>query len=217
MLPNACCGPSCLGSPPMTVPSPPEAARRPHAMSIHGDERVDDWYWLRERDNPDVIAYLEAENAYADAVLAPTNELRDRIFEEIRGRIQETDESAPVPYGPWEYTTRTVEGQQYALHYRRRRGAPAQEASLLLDENVLAEGHDFFALGAFEVSPDQRVLPFSTDVTGGERYTLRFRDLATAVELPDIVENVTYGLAWADDARTCFYIRPDEAMRPHEV
>src|SRR3954470_21089998 len=89
---------------PMAAPTPPEAPRRPRTLSIHGDDRVDDWYWLRERDNPDVVAHLEAENAYADAVLAPLRVLRDRIFDEIRHRIQETDESAPVPSGPWEYT-----------------------------------------------------------------------------------------------------------------
>jgi len=201
----------------MAPPRPPDAPRRPHTLSIHGDERVDDWYWLRERDNPEVIAYLEAENTYADAVLAPLRELRDRIFDEIRSRIQETDESAPVPSGPWEYTTRTLEGRQYALHYRRPRGATPDEAALLLDENVLARDGEYFALGAFEVSPDHHVLAYSTDVTGGERYTLQFRDLRTNVDLPDVVENVTYGLAWADDSRTCFYVRPDDAMRPHEL
>jgi oligopeptidase B len=189
----------------------------PHPLSVHGNERVDDWYWLRERDDPEVRAHLEAENAYADAVLAPLQGLRDRIFEEIRGRVQETDESAPVPHGPWEYTTRTVEGLQYPMHCRRRRGASDADAVIVLDENVLAGDHDYFALGGFEVSPDHRVLAYSTDVTGGERYTLRFRDLTTGADEPDVVENVTYGLAWADDARTCFYVRPDEAMRPHEV
>ncbi len=201
----------------MSAPIPPEAPRRPRTLSIHGDDRVDDWYWLRQRDNPDVVAHLEAENAYADAVLEPVRGLRDRIFDEIRNRIQETDESAPVTSGPWEYTTRTLEGQQYAMHYRRPRGATADEAALLLDENVLAADGDYFALGGFEITPDHRVLVYSTDSTGGERYTLHFRDLTTGVDLPDKVEDVTYGLAWADDARTCFYVRPDDAMRPSEV
>ncbi len=197
--------------------TPPQAPRRPHVLSIHGDDRVDDWYWLRDRDNPEVISYLEAENAYADAILAPLAPLRDRIFEEIKGRVQETDESAPVPWGAWEYTTRTVEGQQYALHCRRPRGGAPTETVVLLDENVLAEGHDYFALGGFEITPDHRIVAYSTDVTGGERYTLRFRDLQTLTDLPDVVEDVTYGLAWADDARTIFYVRPDDAMRPYEV
>ncbi len=199
----------------MGRPTPPQAPRRPHVLSIHGDDRVDDWYWLRDRDDPAVIAHLEAENAYAEAALAPVAPLRDRIFEEIRSRIQETDDSAPVPDGRWAYFTRTIEGQQYAIHCRRPRGGGAER--VLLDENELARGHDYFSLGGFEVSPDHRLLAYSTDVTGGERYTLRFRDLDRGVDLADVVDDVTYGLAWADDLATCFYVRPDAAMRPNEV
>jgi oligopeptidase B len=199
------------------APTPPAAARRPHLLTEHGDERVDDWYWLRERDNPEVRAYLEAENAYADEVLAPVRDLRERIFEEIKGRVQETDESAPVPFGPWEYTTRTVEGLQYGVHARRPRGGDDASASVLLDENALAAGSDYFSLGGFEIAPDHNVLAYSIDRNGSERYALRFRDLRTGVDLPDEVENVYYSLAWADDARTCFYVRPDDAMRPFEV
>jgi|tagenome__1003787_1003787.scaffolds.fasta_scaffold20970297_2 oligopeptidase B len=200
----------------MTPPTPPNAPRRPQTLEIHGDERVDDWYWLRNRDDPDVRAYLEAENAYAESVLAPAAPLRDRIYDEIRGRVQETDESAPVPDGPWVYSSRTAEGRQYPIHCRRPRGS-ADGEQILLDENLLAAGHDYFSLGGFEISPDHRVLAYSIDLNGGERYTLRFRDLDTGADLDDVVDNVTYGLAWADDARTCFYVRPDEAMRPDEV
>src|SRR4051812_37389123 len=199
----------------MARPTPPQAPRRPHVLRNHGDERVDDWYWLRERDDPAVIAYLEAENAYAEAVLAPAAELRDRIYSEIRGRVQESDETAPVPDGPWEYFTRTIEGEQYVVHCRRPRAGGAEQ--VLLDENALARGHDYFSLGGFEVSPDHRLLAYSTDVNGGERYTLHFRDLERGEDLFDRVENVTYGLAWAGDLRTCFYVRPDVAMRPDEV
>jgi oligopeptidase B len=196
---------------------PPAARRVPHVLTAHGDERHDDWYWLRNRDDPEVIAYLQAENAFADASLAPLAALRDRIFGEIKARVQETDESAPVADGPWEYTARTLEGAQYAIHCRRKRGDRPDAARVVLDENVLAGSHGYFALGAFEVAPDHAVLAYSVDFTGGERYTLRFRDLTTGVDLPDVVENVTYGLAWADDMRTCFYVRPDDAMRPNEV
>jgi oligopeptidase B len=196
---------------------PPAARRRPHVLTEHGDRREDDWYWLRDRDDPEVVAYLESENSYADAALAPLQPLRDRIFEEIRARVQETDESAPVVDGPWEYTSRTREGSQYAIHCRRPRGKGPETAQVLLDENAYAQGHDYFSLGGFEVTPDHATLAYSVDFSGGERYTLRFRDLATGIDLPDIVEDVTYSLAWADDARTCFYVRPDEAMRPHQV
>jgi oligopeptidase B len=199
------------------TPVPPKAARRPHNLSQHGDDRVDDWYWLRQRDDPEVIAYLEAENAYADAMLAPSADLRERIFQEIKGRVQETDESAPVPYGPWEYTSRTVEGLQYEIHHRRPRGMSADTSVVLIDENALAGGNEFFALGGFEISPNHNVLAYSTDVTGAELYTLRFRDLVNGIDLPDIVDDVYYGLAWADDSQTCFYVRVDDTHRPWEV
>jgi oligopeptidase B len=207
---------------------PPLAPRRPHALRAHGDERVDDWYWLRERDDPRVREYLEAENAYTQAVGAATDGLRGRLYDEIVGRVQETDVSAPVAKGPFEYFTRTIEREQYAVHCRRPAGtgglpdpfaAPgsAPDEDVMLDENALAAGHDYFALGGFSVSPDQAVLAYSTDVTGGERYELRFRDLTTGADLPDVVPDVYYGLAWANDNRTIFYTRPDEAMRPWQV
>jgi oligopeptidase B len=204
----------------MAEPTPPHAPRRPQTLQIYGDKRVDDWYWLRNRDDPAVRAYLEAENVYAETVLAPVADLRERIYSEIRTRVQETDESAPVPDGDWNYYSRTIEGQQYPIHCRRPRksgGTASGDEQILLDENALAAGNDYFSLGGFEVSPDHRVLAYSTDLTGGERYALRFRDLEHATDLPDVVENVTYGLAWADDARNCFYVRPDDAMRPNEV
>ncbi len=199
----------------MPAPIPPEAPRRSHVLSIHGDERVDDWYWLRDRDDPAVRAYLEAENEYADALLAPVAGLRARIFDEIRGRVQETDTTAPVPDGSFEYYSRTVEGLQYAIHARRPRGGGDEQ--VLLDENELAAGNEYFSLGGFEITPDHRLLAYSTDVTGGERYELHFRDLTTGADLADVVDDVTYGLAWSDDGATCFYVRPDDAMRPHEV
>jgi oligopeptidase B len=202
---------------PRPTPEPPQARREPHRLTLHGDERVDEWYWLRERDNPEVLTYLEAENAYADAWLGGVAPLRDRIFEEIKGRIQETDESAPVPLGPWEYVSRTVEGSQYAMHCRRPRGGDAATTTVVLDENVLATGHDYFALGGFEVAPDHNVVAYSVDFNGGERYTLRFRDLTTGTDLDDTVANVTYGLAWSDDSDSIFYVRPDETVRPFEV
>ena len=149
-----------LTSPGMGSPTPPNAPRRPHLLSIHGDDRVDDWYWMRDRDDPAVIAHLEAENAYAEAILAPGAHLRDQIFDEIRSRIQETDASAPMTDGPFTYYTRTVEGEQYAIHCRRRGAGPEE---VMLDENELAAGHDYFSLGGFEVSPDHRLLAYSTD------------------------------------------------------
>jgi len=199
-------------------------------MLLHhaGDERADDWYWLRDRDDPEVLAYLQAENEYTKSGLAHLASLRERVFEEIKSRVKESDASAPVPRGEWEYFTRTVAGLEYAVHCRRPRGtlglpdpdAPPGTAPgevVLLDENERARGHDYFALRGLAVSPDQRRLAFLTDVTGGERAVLRFHDLAERVDLDDEIADTYYGLAWANDNRTVFYVRPDHAMRPWQV
>jgi oligopeptidase B len=197
-------------------------------MRAHGDERIDDWYWLRERDNPEVMAYLEAENDFTRAATSHTETLQKTLYDEIVGRVQETDVSAPVRDGPFEYYSRTIEGQQYGVHCRRAAGtldlpdafAPPGTTTgeaVLLDENELASGHEYFALGGFSLTPDHRLLAYSTDVSGGERYELRFRDLGTGTDLADVVPDVYYGLAWANDNRTVFYTRLDDAMRPWQV
>jgi oligopeptidase B len=194
----------------------------------HGDERVDDWYWLRDRDDPEVRSYLDAENAYTREALAHLAPMREQLFAEIRGRIRETDTSAPVPHGPYEYFRRTREGLQYPVHCRRPVGTPGPPdpdaapgttggETVLLDENVLAGDSPYFALGAFATSPDQSRLVFSTDLTGGERYLLRVRDLASGEDLDDQVPDTYYGVAWANDCATVFYTRPDDAMRPWQV
>jgi oligopeptidase B len=213
------------------APTPPAAPRRPHLLEAHGDRRVDDWHWLADRDDPEVVAHLEAENAYADALLAPLAPLRDRLFDEIRDRIVETDVSAPSRSGPWWYWSRTVEGEQYSISCRRadpqRRlsaaevladaQAGASGTEVVLDENELASGSDFFALGVFDVSPDHHWLAYATDLDGGERYRLRFRDLETGDDLAEVIDDVQYGSAWAADSRTFFYVRPDQAVRPFQV
>jgi oligopeptidase B len=196
--------------------APPQAPRRPTSLRVHGDERVDDWYWLRDRDDPEVTAYLEAENAYTDALTAHTAHLQEQLYEEIRARIQETDETAPVPHGGHWYFRRTIEGLQYPIHCRRA-GTPDGPELVLLDENELAKGHDYFRLGVLTVSPDHAKLAYSVDTTGGERYTLRIRDLDSGRDLPDEIPNTYYALAWSSDSRTVFYTRPDEAMRPYQL
>jgi oligopeptidase B len=224
---------------PPTAPSPgisadpnePRAPRRPHKLVAHGDERIDDWFWLRDREDPEVIAYLEAENAYTKAAMAPTEDFQERLYAQIRSRIQETDISAPARKGPWWYYSRTVEGQQYAIHCRRsdpdrsmttltvlaaaERGEPGEE--VLLDENAASAGHDYFALGVFDVSPDHAILAYAIDTTGGERFSLRFRDLVGGTDLEGEIDDVYYSSAWAADSRTFFYVRPDEAVRPFQV
>ncbi len=206
---------------------------RPTPLLHGGDERVDPWFWLRDRDDPEVLAYLEAENAYTRDVLAHLTSLRAELFDEIVGRVQETDVSAPVRRGPFEYFNRTIEGQQYSVHCRRPSGGDALPDPLappgsppgetvILDENELARGHDYFAVGDLAVSPDQAVAAYSTDTNGGERYELRFRTCAVADgdpghELDDVVADTYYGVAWANDNATVFYTRPDDAMRPWQI
>ncbi len=199
----------------------PRAPRNPNILRAHGEERVDDWFWLRERANPEVRAYLDAENAYTDASMAPTQPLQARIYDEIAARVQQTDTSAPEPDGPYEYYHRTVEGSQYAIHCRRLRardGATSTGAEeIVLDENPLAVGQTFLEVGDLELDPAHAIAAYTVDTSGGERYELRFRDLTTGRELADVVPDVYYGLAWSDDSQTIFYVRPDTAMRPYMV
>ena len=185
-------------------------------LTLHGDERIDDWYWLRERDDPDAIAYIEAENGYAEAAMAQTRELRERLFAEFKHRIVETDSTVPAKKGEHWYYRRTVEGLEYPIHCRRSGSEDAPE-QVLLDENELAAGQDYLALGAFAVSPDHRLLAYGVDTTGGERFTLRVRDLTTGTDPVDEVPDVYYGVAWANDSRTLLYTRPNASMRPWQL
>ncbi len=211
---------------------PPSPPRRPERLEAHGDVRIDDWYWLRDKDDPAVIRHLEAENAYTEAATAATAPLRRDLFDEMVARIEETDLSVPVKKGPWLYYGRTVEGSNYGIHCRRPAppdggsgtgdgsgasgGVPAGEV-ILLDENQLAEGHEYFAVGNLEISPDHRWLAYSTDTSGGERYTMRFIDLAEDQASPEALEDTSYGMAWSNDNATVFYVRVDEAMRPYQL
>ncbi len=207
----------------MSAPTPPIAKTEPSTITAWGDTRVDPYAWLRNREaDPDVLAYLEAENAYTEAAMAHTAGLQSELFEEIRARILETDLSVPVRKGPWWYYSRTEEGKQYGISCRRAAAADgaydeARPEVVLLDENVEADGHEYYATGVFDVSPDHNLLAYAADVTGGEVYTLRFRDLRDGTELPDVIEGVYYGSAWSADDRHFFYTRPDEAMRPYQV
>ncbi|HEY5034300.1 MAG TPA: S9 family peptidase [Candidatus Dormibacteraeota bacterium] len=199
-----------------TAPRPPQAPRRPKMLEKHGDRRVDPYYWMRDKANPEVIAHLKAENAYTDAVMAPTKALRERLYQEIVGRVQETDTSAPSFFkGYWNYT-RTVEGLDYEV-YCRRTGTMDAPEEVLLDGNELARGHDYFDLGFVEASPDQNLLAYAADYTGAELFVLRFRDLSTGAELEDVQHDVYYGAAWATDNKTFFYNKADAAMRPYQV
>jgi oligopeptidase B len=201
--------------------NPPIAKRVPHVHEAHGDQRHDDYHWLRDREDPDVIAYLEAENAFTDAVLEPLRPLQEKLYAEIVSRIQETDLSVPVPHGAFLYYSRSVEGLQYPIHCRRTADPGGTEEGraeqVLIDENLLAEGEDYCSLGAFEVSPDHRLLAWSLDTEGDEEHELRIRDMETGEDFPEAIPGTYYGVAWANDNRTVFYTTLDEAQRPWQV
>jgi oligopeptidase B len=205
--------------------SPPTARRVPSERTHHGDTVTDEFAWLAQKDDPDTIAHLEAENAWTDRATAHLAALRDKVFGEIKTRTQETDLSVPTRKGAYWYYTRTEEGKQYGIHCRVavRPGEtdppmgdnPGEE--VLLDGNALAEGRKFFALGTFDVSPDGNWLAYSTDFDGDERFTLRIKDLRSGVTLADEVPDTAYGSAWSADASALFYITVDDAWRPYRV
>lgn len=207
---------------------PPRAPQFPVVTVRHGQERVDEFAWMADRDDPRLTAYLQAENAYADHRTAHLQALRTEIFEEIRSRTVETDLSVPVRYRGWWYYSRTVEGRGYAVHARLPvalsphrptlvAGEPPEGEQVLLDENVEAVGSDFFALGDLELSPDGRLLAFSADRSGQERYDLVIRELQTGAEVDAAIQGIGEGLAWSADSRQVFYTRLDRSWRSHEI
>ena len=194
-----------------TVPKPPVARREPVEHVLHCDRRVDYYAWLRNKENPEVISYLEAENAYTDAILKPTEPFQEKLYQEMLGRIQQSDLSVPYRLRGYLYFTRTEEGKQYAIYCRRRDVESASE-ELLVDLNLLAEGHSFLGLDSFEVSEDNHLLAYSTDTTGFRQYSLQIKDLRDGKTFPERFERVT-SVAWASDNRTLFYSVEDETTK----
>ena len=174
-------------------------------------QRVDPYHWLREKESAAVRAHLEAENAYTKAVMAPTAPIQETLYKEMLARIQETDMEVPYRDGAFDYYARTEAGKDYPILCRRKALPPAAE-QIILDMNAMAQGHDFFALGAYEVSPDGRLLAFSTDITGFREYTLQVKALSANEVLPLRIEK-TRSVAWANDSQTLFYVLEDEAKR----
>ncbi|MFT3754565.1 MAG: S9 family peptidase [Pseudoxanthomonas sp.] len=206
--------------------TPPDAAKKPHVVKApFGAQRNDDYYWLRDdsRKNPEMLAYLNAENAYADALLAPTKPVQEKLYEEIVARIKQDDASVPYRDRGWWYYARYETGKDYPIHARRRDrdGLDAlniQQANaagdfadehVLLDVNALAAGHDYYSVGDYETSPDNRILAYADDDNGRRQYTVRFKNLETGEVLPDVIANVEPNLVWADDNRTLFYVEKD--------
>jgi len=197
------------------VQSPPVATRIPKVDTLHGEILVDDYYWLREKQNPAVLAYLQAENAYTAAGMKHTEALQEQLYRELLGRVKETDLSVPYQnHGYW-YYTRTEQGKSYPI-YCRKRGTLSAPEEVILDQNALAAGKRFHALGGFDVSPDAQLLLYIEDTTAFREYTLYVKDLRTG-RLTDSIPHVWNGTAWADDNRTFFYMTADSAKRGNAV
>ncbi len=196
--------------------APPVAKIVPHQMTVLGDTRTDNYFWLRDRNDPDTIKYLEAENRYTEAMMKPTDALQSKLYSEILGRIKQTDLSVPVKRDGYFYYNRTVEGKQYPIHCRKKGSLEAPE-EILLDENAMAEGKKYFRVGNFSVSPNTKLLAYSVDFDGDEAYTIHVKDIATGKMLSDEIPNTYYSLEWANDNATFFYTVLDSAKRPYKV
>lgn len=198
-------------------PAPPVAKREAKRLAAHGHERIDHYYWLRDREDAQVIDYLKAENRYLEAVMADTAELRETLYREIRGRIKEDDSTAPYRHDDYWYYARYEEGGEYPI-YARRRGSMEAPEEVLLDVNALAEGQPFTQVAGLSVSPDHRLLAYAVDHVGRRIYTLRVKNLETGETLDTEIEGVSPGAQWAADNRSLFYTRKDPVtLRSHAV
>lgn len=189
----------------------------PTKLEKHGHVRVDDYFWLRERDDPEVLKYLHDENEYAAKVMAHTRDFENYLFEEIKARIKPTDMSVPYKRDDYFYYTRYERGKEYPIHARKR-GSLDHPEEIMLDASVLAEGHDFFSIGGSAVSSGQDILAYAVDTQGRRIYTIYFKDLSTGKMLADVLPNVTETLTWANDNQTLFYAKQDEiTLRQYQI
>ena len=195
---------------------PPVAKQIPHSVTLHGDTREDEYHWLRNREDPDTLAYLHAENLYLEEVMAPHAELREELYREMRARVVEDDQSVPEKIDDWYYYSRDVAGKQYKVYCRKMGSLDAPE-QVILDLNAWAQEGEYLSLGIFDVSDDHRLLAFSLDTDGSEHYLLRFLEIDTGRLLPDEIPDTQDSFAWAADNQTCFYTRLDEHDRPDRV
>ena len=198
------------------LPNPPQAAIRPHAMTEHGHTRIDNYYWLNERENPEVLAYLEAENQYVDACLKHTEPLQEQLFKEITGRIKQDDNSVPVKIRDYYHYTRYEEGKEYPIFCRKHHNLEAPE-EILLDGNQLAEGHAFFDIGEISLSENDKLLAYSVDTVSRRIYTVYVKDLTTGEPVGEPIENTSGNIVWASDNKTLFYGVKDETLRPCKI
>src|SRR5437867_2824634 len=204
-------------SPAVPALTPPIAAVRPHRFDEFGTVRIDQYYWLKDRSNPEVIKYLEDENAYTKAVMAHTEALQGRLYDELKGRVLQNDQSVPFREGNYFYYTRLVEGKNYPL-YARKRGSVSAPEEIMIDANALAEGKATFLIRGWDVSSGEDLLAFAVDTTGGRVSSIRFKNLRTGELLSDVVPRSIGGIAWAEDNLTLFYTKRDSvSVRPYQV
>ncbi|HET9907238.1 MAG TPA: S9 family peptidase, partial [Anaerolineales bacterium] len=198
----------------------PVAPKRPYEITQHGETRVDDYFWLRYRDDPEVLKYLTAQNDYLDEVMGHTKSLQEKLFAEMKGRIKETDSTVPEKRGEYLYYNRTEAGKQYPI-FCRKKDSPEGPEEILLDQNELAEGKIFCSVSAFSVSPDGNKLAYGLDVDGNEVYKIYIKNLADDTYYPEVIENtfgsvyVRTGIEWANDSENLFYVTLDSAQRPN--
>ena len=186
----------------------PMPEKKPVELEAHGDKRIDDYFWLKERDDPEVIAYLEAENAHTESKMQPMAGLRKQLFDEMKARIKEDEESAPYKHGDYYYYVRYRKGGEYPIYVRRRGSLDAPE-EILLDVNAIADDETYFAVRNFNVSPDHRLAAYGVDTRGRRFYTIYFLDLTSGELLDDKIPDVTNNFEWANDSRTLFYAKQD--------
>ncbi len=213
ILAERLCKMSRDSAPSQALTAPPIAKVDRVTQELHGVTLADDYAWMRDRESPEVLAYLEAENNHTEAAMAHTEELRETLYQEMVGRIQQTDLTVPARRGDYWYYTRTKEGQQYPIHCRKKGSLDAGE-EVILDVNALAEGHEYFSLGDARSSPDHSLLVYSVDTDGSEEYRIRHKNLATGELLEDCIEGAAPSVEWGNDNRTLYYLRLDDQKRP---
>ena len=199
-----------------TAPKPPVAQKEPHQMVMHGDTRVDPYFWMNQRDSEKVLAYLNAENEYTNQVMKSTEELQENLFTEIKNRIKEQDQSVPYFENGYYYYTRFEEGKEYPVYCRKKESLDAEE-EVTLDVNQLAEGYNYFSAVGINVSPNNNILSYGVDTVSRRKYTIYFKDLTTGELLDTKISNTTGGVAWANDNKTVFYAVKDESLRPFQI